>query len=136
MPSKSRNTRPNACDRAVRPLEQVQLDETNELWDRSRRLEINESEMKLVRTLEIIEIISPATRKPQQRRIAILQRDDGHFSFAEEYAYQSEYEGEVIAEGWHRPGPSEGIFDSAEAAEEAGRYALFSKYRGKYKTHS
>jgi hypothetical protein len=87
--------------------------------------------MKLVRALEIIEIVSP----PQQRRIAVLQRDDGHYSFAEEYAYRSEYEGELIAEGWQRL-PSEGIFHCEEAAEEAGRCALYSRYRGKYKMHS
>jgi hypothetical protein len=57
---------------------------------------------------------------------ADLQRDDGHFTFAEEYSYSSEYEGEIIAEGWQRLAP-DGIFESAELAEVAGRSALFKR---------
>jgi hypothetical protein len=72
--------------------------------------------MKVVKALEPIELVSRATGKPQQRRVAILQRDDGHFSFAEEYSYTSEWEGEIIAQGWSRLSP-EGIFGSAEIAE-------------------
>jgi hypothetical protein len=55
--------------------------------------------MKVVKVLEAIEFVSRGTGKPQQRRVAILQRDDGHFSFAEEYFCTSEYEGEIIAQG-------------------------------------
>ena len=40
--------------------------------------------MKLVRVSEAIEIVSAVTGRPQQRRVAILQRDDGLFTFAEE----------------------------------------------------
>jgi hypothetical protein len=36
------------------------------------------------------------------RRLVVLQRDDGHFAFAEEYHYRTEYDGKVIAEGWAR----------------------------------
>ena len=85
--------------------------------------------MKLVKVSEAIEIVSAATGKPQQRRVAILQRDDGHFSFAEEYSYTSEYEGRVIAQGWQRF-PSEGIFESAEIAEAEGQSALFQRHKG------
>jgi hypothetical protein len=55
--------------------------------------------MRIVKVLEAIEIVSRATGKPQQRR-GILQRDDGYFSFVEEYSYTSEWEGEIIAQGW------------------------------------
>jgi hypothetical protein len=79
--------------------------------------------MKLVRVSEAIEIVSAVTGGPQQRRVAILQRDDGHFTFAEEYSYTSEYEGKVIAQGWRRL-QSEGIFASAETAEAEGYLAL------------
>jgi len=84
--------------------------------------------MKLVKVLDAIETVSRSTGKPQQRRIAILQRDDGHFAFAEEYFYRSEYEGEVIAEGWQQL-PPEGIFDSAEIAEVEGRSTLLKRHK-------
>lgn len=79
--------------------------------------------MKLVKVSESIQTISASTGKVQQRRVAILQREDGHFTFAEEYHYKSEYEGEVIAEGWQRL-PAEGIFERADAAETASRSVL------------
>ena len=83
--------------------------------------------MKLVKALEAIETASGATGQPQQRRVAILQRDDGYFTFAEEYFYRSEYEGEVIAEGWQQL-PSEGIFETAEMAEAEGRFTLLKRH--------
>jgi hypothetical protein len=83
---------------------------------------------ELVRVSEAIEIVSAATGKPQQRRVAILQRDDGHFTFTEECSYKSEYEGEIIAEGWQRL-PSEGNFASAEIAEAEGQSALRRKHK-------
>ena len=79
--------------------------------------------MKLVKVTEAIETVSRATGKPRQRRVVILQRDDGHFTFAEEYSYKSEYEGKIIAEGWARL-PSEGVFATAEIAEAEGQSAL------------
>lgn len=84
--------------------------------------------MRLVMVSEPIQIASVSTGKPQQRRVAILQRDDGHFTFAEEYSYKSEYEGQVIAEGWHRL-PAEGIFENAELAEIAGQSALVQRHK-------
>jgi hypothetical protein len=86
-----------------------------------------ENRMKLVKISETFEVFSPVMGK-QQRRIAILQRDDGHFSFAEQYFFTSEYEGEIIAEGWHHR-RTEGIFASAELAEAAGRAALPERHR-------
>ena len=87
--------------------------------------------MKVVKVSEAIEIVSVSTGKPQQRRIVILERDDGHFTFAEEYSYKSEYEGEIIAVGWQQL-PSEGIFASAEIAEAEGRSALLRRHKQQY----
>jgi hypothetical protein len=84
--------------------------------------------MELIKVLEAIQTVSVVTGKPQQWRVAILRRDDGYFSFAEEYSYKSEYEGQVIAEGWKRQRP-EGIFEGIEQAEEAGQLALFQRHK-------
>jgi hypothetical protein len=86
--------------------------------------------MELVKLSEAVQIVSVSTGEPQQRRIAILQRDDGHFTFAEEYSYKSKYEGEIIAEGWQRL-PPEGIFESAELAEAVGKAALLERHKQK-----
>jgi hypothetical protein len=58
----------------------------------------------------------------------VLQRDDGYFSFAEEYFYTSEHEGKVLAQGWAQL-PAEGIFANAETAETEGRSALFQRHK-------
>jgi len=84
--------------------------------------------MKVVKVLEAIELVSRATGKPQQRRVAILQRDDGNFSFAEEYFYTSECDGEIIAQGWARL-PPEGIFGTAEIAEAEGRSRFLQNHK-------
>ena len=78
--------------------------------------------MHRVKELETAEVLSRATGKPQKRRLVILQREDGHFSLAEEYSYVSEYEGEVIAKGWQQLLPN-GVYDSIETAEAEGRAA-------------
>ena len=82
--------------------------------------------MKVVKVLQAIEVICPATGEPQQRRVAILERDDGIFSFAEEYFYTSEYEGEIIDQGWQQH-PSEGLFETAEIAEAEARSRWLSR---------
>lgn len=50
--------------------------------------------MQLAKTIETFER-NDALHK--LRRVVVLQRDDGFFSFAEEYYFTSEHEGEVIA---------------------------------------
>jgi hypothetical protein len=80
--------------------------------------------MKVVKVLDTIEVISALTGKPQQRRVVILQRDDGYFTVAQEYFYTSEYEGKIIAQGWARLGSSQSIFASAEMAEADDRLVL------------
>ena len=73
--------------------------------------------MQLVKIIETFEC-SDALHK--RRRLVVLQRNDGFFSFAEEYYFQSEYEGEVIAEGWARL-PPEGIFETIDIAVTEAR---------------
>lgn len=76
--------------------------------------------MKVVKVLEAIEVVS-VTGKPRRRRVAIFQRDDGYFTFAEGYFY-AEYEGEIITQGW---APLQGgIYPSTEMAEADGRLLL------------
>lgn len=85
--------------------------------------------MHRVKELEAAEVLSRATGNPQMRRIVILRRDDGHFSFAEEYFHTSECEAHVIARGWQQLPPN-GVYDSAETAEAAGRAASAGWYVG------
>jgi hypothetical protein len=84
--------------------------------------------MKVVKTLEAIDVVSAVTGERQQRRVVILQRDDGHFTFAEEYFYTSVWEGAIVAQGWARH-PSEGIFASAESAEAEGRACFLQRHK-------
>lgn len=80
-------------------------------------------------SVEVVRELAPidvADAIHPRRRIVVLKRDDGHFAFAEEYYYVSEYEGEVIAEGWHRL-PSNGVYETADMAETEGR-AAFAKW--------
>ncbi|MEZ5994361.1 MAG: hypothetical protein R3C25_01260 [Hyphomonadaceae bacterium] len=79
--------------------------------------------MKVVRELEPIEVTDAIHPR---RRIVVLERDDGRFAFAEEHYYVSEYEGEVIAEGWHQH-PANGTYETADMAEQEGR-AAFAKW--------
>jgi len=72
--------------------------------------------MKVIKTSETVEV---ADRSFPRRRIVVLERDDGRFSFAEEYYYQNVWEGEIVAEGWGRHSPN-GIYETAEIAESEG----------------
>lgn len=81
--------------------------------------------MKVVRELEPVEVLDAIHPR---RRIVVLQRDDGHFSVAEEYHYTNEYEGEVIAEGWHRQSPN-GLYATPEIAEAEGRADFTRRHR-------
>ena len=73
--------------------------------------------MKLVKIVENFER-NDAPHK--LRRVVVLQRDDGVFSIAEEYYSRSEYEGEIIAEGWVRL-PPEGYYATIEIAATEAR---------------
>ena len=76
--------------------------------------------MKVISELEEAEI--PSTLHPR-RRMVVLARGDGHFTFAEQYHYTTEWEGKVIAEGWATL-PCEGIFATAADAEAEARAAI------------
>ena len=54
--------------------------------------------------------------------MVVLERDDGNFTFAEQYHYASEHDGQVIAEGWASL-PAEGMYATVEDAEAAARLA-------------
>lgn len=80
--------------------------------------------MKVVKELEPVEVTGAIHPR---RRLVVLQRDDGHFAVAEEYYYVSEYEGEVIAEGWQQH-PARGLYATAEIAEKEGRADFNRRY--------
>lgn len=73
--------------------------------------------MRIIKVLEEVRISS--TLHPR-RRIEVLQRDDGCFTFAEQYCYVIQHEGEVIEEGWATLPPT-GIYAAAPIAEVEGR---------------
>lgn len=81
--------------------------------------------MRIVKELEAVEI--PNTRKGP-RRIIIVERDDGFYTYAEQYHYVSEYDGEIISEGWHTVA-HDGIYESSAVAETEGRSA-FRRWHG------
>ena len=81
--------------------------------------------MKIVKELETVEVTDAIHPR---RRIVVLQHDDGGFTFAEEYFVVSQYEGEIIAEGWARLPPN-GIHATAAIAESEGRAAFASWHR-------
>jgi hypothetical protein len=76
--------------------------------------------VEVVKELEIVEV---ATAFHPRRRIVVLRRDDGHYTFAEQYYFISEYEGEIVTEGW-RTLPANGVYPNAAVAESEGRAAF------------
>ena len=77
-------------------------------------------EVNIVGELPTVNV--PSARHPQ-RRLVIICRDDGLFSYAEQYWCRSEYESEVIAEGW-RTLITEGLYATSEIAEREARAAF------------
>ena len=75
--------------------------------------------MKVIKELNEAEIASALHRR---RRMVVLVRDDGRFSFAEQYHYATDVDGKVVAQGWATL-PSEGVFPTAEDAEAEARLA-------------
>jgi hypothetical protein len=53
-----------------------------------------EVEMKTWKTKEVYE------RTDGKRRVLIIQRLDGSYSFIEQYWYENVYEGKLVARGW------------------------------------
>ncbi len=53
-------------------------------------------------------------------RILICQRADGLYVFVEEYWFVSEYEGEIISQGWSKCDTS-GLYETANIARREAR---------------
>ena len=83
--------------------------------------------MQVVKELETVEIASAAHSR---RRVVVLRRDDGNYTFAEQYFFVSEYEGKVIAQGWHTL-PTKGVYATIAIAEFEGRAAFDYRHRSK-----
>lgn len=62
-----------------------------------------------------------------RRRMVVIQRRDGNFSFAEQYYYRDEYDGDVV-EGWATL-DREGIYETAAMAESEATSVLAQRYR-------
>ena len=80
--------------------------------------------MQIVKELDPVQV---ETAYHSPRRIVVLRREDGWYSYAEQYYYVSEYDGKVIAEGWHTL-QMNGIYVTSEMAEEEGRVAFAHWY--------
>ena len=76
--------------------------------------------MQVAKELAEVEV---ASAMHSRRRIVVLVRDDGNFTYAEQYHHLTEQDGRTLAEGWVTL-PAFGIFASAEAAEAAGREVM------------
>ncbi|GES41483.1 hypothetical protein FBZ98_108190 [Rhizobium sp. ERR 922] len=80
--------------------------------------------MELEKELHIAEI--GAALHPK-RRMVVLRREDGFYTYAEQYHYVSHYEGKIIAEGWVTL-PSDGMHTTSKIAEIEGRAAFSRRY--------
>jgi len=82
--------------------------------------------------MTLVKIIATFERSEapfKQRRLVVLQRSNGYFTFAEEYYYQTEYEGKVVAKGGWAHLPLAGIFETVDAAEAEARLGLVQSLR-------
>ena len=81
--------------------------------------------VQVVRELGAVEV--PSLLHPR-RRIVVLRRRDGLYTFAEQYEADSEDGAGTVAPAWCTL-PAEGIHASADLAEAEGRRALAQRYR-------
>jgi hypothetical protein len=81
--------------------------------------------VQVVKELEEVEV---ATAIHPRRRVVVLRRDDGNYTFAEQYFFVSEYEGTIVAQGWATVGTN-GIYASAAIAEFEARAAFACWHR-------
>jgi hypothetical protein len=79
--------------------------------------------VKVVRELD--EVRADKELHPR-RRMVVMRRNDGHYTFAEQYYYLNEWEGRLVAEGWATL-PPQGVYATAEAAE-ADALAAYSRW--------
>jgi hypothetical protein len=68
-------------------------------------------EMKTWKTKEIYE------RADVKRRVLIIQRLDGNYSFIEQYWYENVYEGKLVAQGWADLRPHASFFQCLDTAK-------------------
>ena len=80
--------------------------------------------MEVVRELDEVEI---ASAPHPRRRMIVIRRDDGLYTFAEQYHYTNEWDGRLVAEGWATLRPK-GVYATAETAEADAR-AAYSRWR-------
>ncbi|QUD90554.1 hypothetical protein [Phenylobacterium montanum] len=62
-----------------------------------------------------------------RRRMVVIRREDGNFTFAEQYHYVTQNDGVVIAEGWASLRP-EGIYSTANEAEAEAIVTFSRRY--------
>ncbi|TQN63015.1 hypothetical protein FLX27_05490 [Agrobacterium tumefaciens] len=80
--------------------------------------------MRVVQELEVVEV---SYALHPTRRVVILQRKDGFYSYAEQYYYVSEDDGGVVGEGWCTL-PAEGIYADLHVAVFEGRTAFVRQH--------
>ncbi len=81
--------------------------------------------MEIIKDLGTVEV--PTALHPR-RRVVVLRRADGHYTYAEQYHFVSEDEGHVVAHGWATL-PSTGVYATAAIAEQEAR-AAFPQWYG------
>ena len=81
--------------------------------------------MKIVQKLDIVEVGN--TPNPE-RRVVIIQREDGFYAFAEQYHYTTKHSGEIVVKGWHTLAAN-GVYADLNVAKNEGR-AAFTRRHG------
>ncbi len=81
--------------------------------------------MQVVKELETVEV--PAERFPR-RRVVVLRRDDGCYTFAEQYFFVTEIDGRIVAQGWQTL-PASSVCATIEIADLEARAAFAHWYR-------
>lgn len=73
--------------------------------------------------VSIVTTFEDATSLHPSRRLVVVQRRDALYSYAIQYFYFSEFEGELTSEGWVTL-PAEGIYPTTEMAASEGLSAV------------
>ena len=72
-----------------------------------------------VQVVEALDEVDTGSALHPRRRIVVLLREDGRFTFAEQYHFTSEHDGDVVSEGWQLQRP-EGVYaDLSDARADA-----------------
>ena len=73
--------------------------------------------------VSIVTTFEDATSLHPRRRLVVVQRKDALYSYAIQYFYRSEFEGDLTSEGWVTL-PAEGIYSTTEMAASEGLSAI------------